>query len=63
MKNIEQLIQGAVDVFQDSRNTKMSAVETNAQYNTLGVIVKAIKLKLEYKKHQGDHSKIEFLED
>jgi len=62
MKNMKELIANSVAVFEDLRSGKISVAEANGLNNTTGGIIKAAKVKLEYNKFQGDHSKIDFLE-
>ena len=62
MKNIKELIAANVEVFKKLKAGEISVAEANGLNNTTGGIVKAAKIKLEYNKFQGDHSKIDFLE-
>ena len=62
MNNVKELIAESVKVFKALRAGEISVAEANGLNNTTSGIIKAAKVKLEYNKLQGDHSKIDFLE-
>jgi len=62
MKNSNDVIKEAQEIFKMLKSGEIGVSEANGLNNSIGMMVKMSKVKLEYNKFQGDHAKIEFLE-
>ena len=62
MKNMKELTEVSVVAFYALRNKEINVAESNSLGGHVANIIKGTKLKLEYNKANGDHSKIEFLD-
>ena len=62
MKTMKDLTEESIATFYALRNKEINVAESNSLNGHVASVIKATKVKLEYNKSLGDHSKIEFLE-